>query len=371
MKNRKAELITALAVAVCLAVCCLAADRFRPETPELSARPAMIREAEVIDFRILETPAPTPTPNILPRNAADIYINDETVLCTLVNEKAAQSVLKNYLKAMSEVIPEGEHLISAEFAAPVRIIPTTGTLPLSTAAEALAMLKEDPSVLPVKVVTEHTEYAKSNHRRETSEEPALQKGVRFIRQVGKDGLSAMRSECTYEAGELIAKTEPVLELIWESRPYIVKNGTLWSDKPDGTAGKKEGPRGREFPGPALQLPFRVSISKYFGVSEGKFHRGIDLFGRAGTEIKTPGEGVVRYLGVRGDYGLVIEIDHGDGFVSRLTHCAEPQVLLNQRVFRNETVAVLAPNEEQPSVKPHLHYELLIDGIPYNPLYYIG
>ena len=67
--------------------------------------------------------------------------------------------------------------------------------------------------------------------------------------------------------------------------------------------------------------------------------------------------------------MVVEIDHGNGFVSRLTHCADLQVELNQRVFQGDTVAVLAENTEG-SGKPHLHYELLIDGVPYNPYYYL-
>ena len=74
-----------------------------------------------------------------------------------------------------------------------------------------------------------------------------------------------------------------------------------------------------------------------------------------------------FIGERGDYGLVIEIRHGDGFVSRLTHCASPYVELEQHVFRGDPIAILAKQEEE--AQPHLHYELLIDGIPFDPLPY--
>ena len=75
-----------------------------------------------------------------------------------------------------------------------------------------------------------------------------------------------------------------------------------------------------------------------------------------------------YCGERGAYGFVVDIDHGNGFVSRLTHLADVQVELNQRVFIGDTVGTLAPDED--GGKPVLHYELIIDGIPYNPLFYI-
>jgi murein DD-endopeptidase MepM/ murein hydrolase activator NlpD len=77
---------------------------------------------------------------------------------------------------------------------------------------------------------------------------------------------------------------------------------------------------------------------------------------------------VVFCAERGAYGFVVDIDHGNGFVSRLTHLSDVQVELNQRVFIGDPVGVLA--EDTDGGKPVLHYELIIDGIPYNPLFYI-
>ena len=68
------------------------------------------------------------------------------------------------------------------------------------------------------------------------------------------------------------------------------------------------------------------------------------------------------------YGYVVDIDHGNGFVSRLTHLTNVQVEMNQRVFAGDLIGSLAEDED--GGKPIFHYELIIDGIPYNPLYYI-
>ncbi|MDO4493942.1 MAG: M23 family metallopeptidase [Clostridia bacterium] len=372
MNKRLTEGLTAAALSALLAGGAFLADRVRPGDAAPMPAPRVVREAEVIDFKIAETPAPTPTPNILPPTAHDIYVNDEKVLFTLSSETTAKALLNGYLKDRAGAIPENEHLISAEYAVRIRIIPTRGELPLSTAAEALEQLRNDPQLLPVKVVTERSEYITNTHRKETAEDDALPVGSRIYRSWGKDGLTAIRSTVTYEGGEEIAATTGTLELIWESNPESVREGIYWSEEPDKPAGKKEGPEGKEL-GYKLQLPVRVSIGKYFGVNENVFHRGIDLFAKRGTEVKTPGEGVVVWVGERGDYGMTVDIDHGNGFVSRLTHLSPDtlQVVLNQRIFKDELVGFLAPNEENPNVKPHVHYELLIDGEPFNPLYYIG
>ena len=66
---------------------------------------------------------------------------------------------------------------------------------------------------------------------------------------------------------------------------------------------------------------------------------------------------------------VAVFDHGDGFVSRLTHLADVTLELNQRVFAGDAVGKLAESERS-GKKPRLHYELLVDGVPYNPLYYL-
>ena len=86
-------------------------------------------------------------------------------------------------------------------------------------------------------------------------------------------------------------------------------------------------------------------------------------------VTAPAEGLIVYCGERGAYGFVVDIDHGNGFVSRLTHLSDVVVEMNQRVFAGDAIGVLA--EDPDGGKPVFHYELMIDGIPYNPLYYIG
>lgn len=403
MNKRHAEIFTAAVITAVLLIACFAADRFMPETPEEPTGETIaelrLRSGETVDMKIMETPAPAPTPNPLPPDAADIYVDDSTVLFTLSSADEARQVLLDYLKTGETSIPEEEHLVSVSFEKKIRVIPATGTCPLSTAEEVLATLKEDPALIPLRVITEARTYKTDKAGQKKDKLEALEKGKRYYKQIAADGLSLTLTEKTYSAGELIDSFVTEQEVLSERKDGLVLTGTFKGDSGKGEPDKKQGPKGKDAAGLKLSLPIRVAISSYFGFRNGEFHRGIDFPAKAGASIKTPAEGVVIYAGERGEYGKVVEIDHGNGFVSRLAHCDTITVVLNQRVFDGEVVATLAdveeepvlllpdptptpvpeegaeppeePEEEQKAELPHLHYELLIDGIPYNPLYYLG
>ena len=99
----------------------------------------------------------------------------------------------------------------------------------------------------------------------------------------------------------------------------------------------------------------------------ELHHEVELVVALGRDAQGV-DGVVVFSGFHPQYGYMVDIDHGNGFVSRLTHLSDVQVELNQRVFIGDPVGVLAEDED--GGKPVMHYELIIDGIPYNPLFYI-
>ena len=115
-------------------------------------------------------------------------------------------------------------------------------------------------------------------------------------------------------------------------------------------------------------PCRGTLTSAFGMRGGAMHYGVDYSLKPGGAIVAPESGTVVFCGERGDYGLVIEIRHGNGFVSRLSHRASPAVELGRHVYKGDQIALLAREENVSD--PHLHYELLIDGVPYNPLQYL-
>ena len=95
------------------------------------------------------------------------------------------------------------------------------------------------------------------------------------------------------------------------------------------------------------------------------HRGIDLGAPPGAKVFAPAPGIVRRAGREGAYGLLVEIDHGMGIVTRYGHLRRILVRAGQRVGFREPIGVVGNTGR--STGRHLHYEIRIDGEPIDPL----
>lgn len=98
------------------------------------------------------------------------------------------------------------------------------------------------------------------------------------------------------------------------------------------------------------------------------HAGIDVSAPAGTPIVAPAGGTVVRVAREGGYGNVLEIDHGNGIVTRYAHCSRIIARRGQRVERGQLIATVGNTGL--SVGPHLHYEIHVEGKPVDPLTYV-
>jgi murein DD-endopeptidase MepM/ murein hydrolase activator NlpD len=104
----------------------------------------------------------------------------------------------------------------------------------------------------------------------------------------------------------------------------------------------------------------------FGGRSADYHRGLDIPAPIGTEVRAPADGTVLAVGNAGDgYGLLMTIDHGYGLVTRYAHLSGTLVEAGQTVHRGEPVARVGNSGR--STGPHLHYEVLLGGVPANPM----
>jgi murein DD-endopeptidase MepM/ murein hydrolase activator NlpD len=99
----------------------------------------------------------------------------------------------------------------------------------------------------------------------------------------------------------------------------------------------------------------------------RLHKGIDFAGRKGTTVKAVAGGVVQFAGRKGGYGNVVELDHGDGLVSRYAHLSVINVKLDQVVKKGNPIALVGSTGR--STGPHLHLEVLKNGKQQNPAQY--
>jgi murein DD-endopeptidase MepM/ murein hydrolase activator NlpD len=94
------------------------------------------------------------------------------------------------------------------------------------------------------------------------------------------------------------------------------------------------------------------------------HTGLDFAADTGTPINAAAGGVVRSAEHHPQYGQMIEIDHGNGLVTRYAHGSKLVVKAGDLVKRGQTVALVGSTGR--STGPHLHFEVLVDGVPQDP-----
>ena len=117
------------------------------------------------------------------------------------------------------------------------------------------------------------------------------------------------------------------------------------------------------------------ISSYFGERADPFdghdaiHKGVDFAGERGAAVVAVAAGVVTANEYRQGYGNLIEINHGNGLVTRYGHNQRGMVDVGQTVTRGQTVALMGSTGR--STGPHVHFEVLKNGQQVNPLSYIG
>ena len=97
------------------------------------------------------------------------------------------------------------------------------------------------------------------------------------------------------------------------------------------------------------------------------HEGIDLVADVGTPVHATGAGVVSYVGQRGGYGNVVEINHGFGYLTVYGHLEKALVREGQKVKRGQVIALTG--DSGLSTGPHLHYEVIKNGVHVNPTAY--
>jgi murein DD-endopeptidase MepM/ murein hydrolase activator NlpD len=98
------------------------------------------------------------------------------------------------------------------------------------------------------------------------------------------------------------------------------------------------------------------------------HQGLDFAGVAGTQVLAVADGIVSHTGNDGGYGRLIEITHGNGYITRYAHNAKLLVKPGQTVKRGDAIALMGSTGR--STGTHLHFEVLRNGKPMNPLSFV-
>lgn len=124
-------------------------------------------------------------------------------------------------------------------------------------------------------------------------------------------------------------------------------------------------------GVSLSKPISGTISSRFGSMSrlrSGAHTGLDIAAPYGTKIKAAAPGKVVFAGYKGAYGKMIAIDHGNGVMTYYGHCSSLIASVGQKVSQGTVIAAVGSTGN--STGNHLHLEIRVNGVAYNPQNYL-
>lgn len=112
-------------------------------------------------------------------------------------------------------------------------------------------------------------------------------------------------------------------------------------------------------------PMLGDITSHYGPRDDEFHTGMDIAAVTGQAVRAALGGTVVEAGWRGGYGLCVVVDHGNGLQTLYAHNSQLEVEIGDQVDSGQLLALAGSTGY--STGPHLHFEILLNGFPVNPL----
>jgi len=316
------------------------------------------------------TPKPTAEESGISSSSAPVYrktaiIVDGKTAGVLASREAAEELLHD-VKAYYEAMVEGDGRITSSFIDSVELQDAPDTTELTTHEVLYDLFVNGRHPLKVQTVLQQETIDEISFKEETLRDDTLIKGLRVIKSLGHNGGSSVVTRMIYVNGEE-KKTETDGEtVIVESENRVIIVGTL-STK-NGEPGKSEGKKGKDAGELSFIAPNEKKPNSNFGRRDGGMHFGLDYELDEGTSILAAEKGKVVSVLMRGNYGLTVEIDHGNGFLTRYAHLDSALVSLGETVEKGQKIATAGA--ETYGEEGNFHFELRIDGFAYNPRYYL-
>lgn len=121
----------------------------------------------------------------------------------------------------------------------------------------------------------------------------------------------------------------------------------------------------------LIRPISGTITSRFGESSSRRtskHTGLDIGAPTGTKIKACADGTVTFSGYKGSYGYMVVINHGNGIETYYAHCSKLYANVGDKISQGDVIAAVGNTGN--STGPHLHLEIRVNGLAYNPQNYL-
>ena len=193
-----------------------------------------------------------------------------------------------------------------------------------------------------------------------TDDATMYKGDYKVLSKGVYGTADVVADVTYVNGEETERTVissvTLTEPVTEQRAQGTKARPSW------------------YPTGSFRWPTSGRITSYFGYRNTGIrgastnHKGIDISVSYGTPIYAADGGTVTYSGWMGGYGYLVEINHGNGYVTRYGHNSSLTVSVGQHVYKGQQIARVGSTGN--STGNHCHFEVRYNGVARNPLNYL-
>jgi len=127
------------------------------------------------------------------------------------------------------------------------------------------------------------------------------------------------------------------------------------------------PQGRPVQSGFISSFFGNRVDPFTGYTA--FHPGVDFAGEEGAQVVSVATGVVTWAGEHMGYGNLVEINHGNGYLTRYGHNSRVLVKAGETVQKGQVLALVGSTGH--STGPHVHFEVLRDGSPVDPMAFIN
>ena len=260
-----------------------------------------------------------------------------------------------------DYLPADAEILSAEALTEVLLRPADESeeavavfAPLDDGWEEAAAPDETPAPLLLVETVEEVTYTQAIpspiQEQETS---ALILGQTATLEEGTEGQEARTDRVTYRCGVEVGRETLSSQTITEATPTIVGVGT--AQGVDAAQGRFAWPTTGQ-----ITSPFGTRY--IFGSTS--FHSGTDIANAAGTPLYAAASGTVTFSGVKGTYGNLVKVDHGNGFVTYYAHCSQLLASQGDWVEQGQTIALMGSTGR--STGPHCHFEIRWQDEPIDP-----
>lgn len=288
--------------------------------------------------------------------------NSEAKVSQLMDDvKAATFIAQGTDKIKKHTIAKGDNLWDIAHANDMTVTELRDANPqlkndFLGIGDELNLVKQEPLV---NIVTSYkaTEEEKVKYDTEYIKANDLWRGQSKVKTPGKDGKREVTYKLVYKNGVEVEKQLLQEKILEEPTTKVVYEGTKLMIASRGGGGTGQ-----------LAWPIRGKITSGYGFRRLGFHTGIDIDGNTGDPIYAAEAGRVVRASWAGSYGYCVDIDHGDGVLTRYAHQSQILVKVGQQVRRGSLIGKVGSTGR--STGSHLHFEVRINNKHTNPLKYL-